>query len=128
MVHFIDVVWDAAEHGLIGVCVEDGVGGAGVAVAWLADAAGVDDESVVDGCGMLDVGVTKDESGVVVEILAKVRELAWIDVLVSVVGVGVDEEVLAVGDGRCLGEVVEPLALCIRECWLVGLRRRWAVS
>lgn len=26
-----------------------------------------------------------------------------------------DKEVFAVGDGRCLGAVVKPLALCIRE-------------
>jgi hypothetical protein len=115
VVDSVDVVGDVAEHGLIGVCVADGVGGAGVAVAWLADTAGVDDESVVDGCGMLDVGVAKDESGVVVEIRAEVWEFEWIDVFVAVLGMGINKEVLAVSNRRCLGEGLKPFALCIRE-------------
>lgn len=115
MVDSVDVIGDAAEHGLIGVCVEDGVGCAGVAVAWLADTTGIDDESVVDGRGILDVGVAKDEPGVVVEIRAEFWELAWIDILVSVLGMRVDEQVFAVGDSCCFGKVLEPLTLCFRE-------------
>ncbi len=100
------------------VGVEDGVGGVGVAIAWLPDAARIDHDTLSEDRVVLEVGVSQQEDFLLVEETGS--KLLGEGVAVWIVRVAVDDFDAPVECQSFVGEAAEPLGVSFAE-FLAGV-------